>query len=559
MGILVNGFVVTQSLEDSGEKQMSFDTMPLKPFETMYELISILESYPTESPAFRWRVGKIDHMKTFGEFVRDVKTLARYIHVNYDQDSKIALLGANSYEIVVSICAITYATRIAVSIDPRLDEAEVGRLLEIAPVDAIFYDPDAKASPEDLSKYVDDPERVHPFVAAEGSSRKSVQALLTEEVLEHTGDMPIPQPDTPYGIYFTSGTSARPKACLLNHQNIATAVLNGSDVTLIPLNSNILSFLPFNHVLQQIAGTLSVLHFCSCVCINSDLRHLVRDFQLYKPHYIAAVPLVVENFYRRIQVELKKNKFKHFMFKRLLTVSELLRKVNIDIRKKAFSAIHQNFGGNFYGMVVGSAACNPEQLKFFDQVGLSIQEGYGMTECPVITVNTDTYRRIGSVGNVYDVINIDIKLVDEEIWIKGPGVMPGYYKDEENNREYFSDGWFKTGDLGHIDDDGYLFIKGRKKNVIILSNGENVSPEELEAVYSNIAGIDEIIVFGEDKIIVAEIYTEGITEEEKGEVEERIREVNTTLPTYRRARRVIWRDEPFKRNNNQKIIREAYD
>lgn len=537
---------------------MSFKTMPLKPFETMYELISILETYPADSPSFRWRVGDTDHMRTFGDFVRDVKSLANYIHVNFPQDSKIALLGANSYEIVVSICAITYACRIAVSMDPRLDGKEVGKLLELSPVAAIFYDQDAKASQEDLSKYVEDPEQVLPFVPLEGSSQNSVRALLSLETPPQE-DLPVPTPETPYGIYFTSGTSARPKACLLNHQNIATAILNGSTVTLIPLNSNILSFLPFNHVLQQIAGTLSVLHFCSCVCINRDLRYLVRDFKLYKPYYIAAVPLLVENFYRRIQVELKKNKTKHFMFKRLLNVSDALLKVKIDIRKKAFSTIHQTFGGNFYGMVVGSAACNPEQIRFFEKIGLRIQEGYGMTECPVITVNTDTYRRIGSVGNVHDAINIDIKLVDEEIWIKGPGVMPGYYNDDENNREYYSDGWFKTGDLGFIDDDGYLFIKGRKKNVIILTNGENVSPEELEAVYSNIEGIDEIIVYGEEKVIVAEIYTEGITEEEKAEVVNRIKEVNKNLPTYRRARRVEWRDEPFTRNNNQKIIREAYD
>lgn len=537
---------------------MSFETMPLKPFETMHELLTLLETYPEASPAFRWRVGNTDHMRTFGDFIRDVKSLAHYIHAHYSQDSKIALLGANSYEIVVSICAITYTCRVAVSMDPRLDEAEVGKLLALCPVDAIFFDTDAKASYKDLTKYIEDPTRVLPFIPQDGSSTGSVRDLLALDT-PLTADLPVPQADTPYGIYFTSGTSARPKACLLTHQNIATAVLNGSKVTLIPLNSNILSFLPFNHVLQQIAGTLSVLHFCSCMCINRDLKYLVRDFKLYKPYYIAAVPLLVENFYRRIQVELKKDKTKNFMFKRLLTLSDFLLKFKIDIRKKAFRTIHETFGGNFYGMVVGSAACNPEQIKFFEKIGIRIQEGYGMTECPVITVNTDTYRRIGSVGNVNDTVNIDVKLEDEEIWIKGPGVMPGYYNDAESNQEHYTDGWFMTGDLGHIDADGYLFIKGRKKNLIILSNGENVSPEELEAVYSRIEGIDDVIVYGEEKIIVAEIYTEGITEEEKAEVIKRIKEVNKTLPTYRRARSVVWREEPFIRNNNQKIIRQAYD
>lgn len=537
---------------------MSFETMPLKPFETMHEFIAILETYPAASPAFRWRVGETDHMKSFGEFLHDVKSLAIYIHTNFPQDSKIALLGANSYEIVVSICAITYTCRIAVSMDPRLDASEVDKLLKLCPVDAIFYDHDAKATHDDLSQFIHKPEHVMPFIPAKDSKINSVRELLGE-LNADSAQLPVPKPDTPYGIYFTSGTSARPKTCLLTHQNVATAVLNGSKVTLIPLNSNILSFLPFNHVLQQIAGTLSVLHFCSCVCINRDLKYLVRDFKLYKPYYIAAVPLLVENFYRRIQVELKKNKTKHFMFKRLLSLSDFLLKFNIDIRKKAFSTIHQTFGGNFYGMVVGSAACNPEQIKFFERIGIRIQEGYGMTECPVITVNTDTYRRMGSVGNVHDTLNIEVKLVDDEIRIKGPGVMPRYYNDDENNRKYYSDGWFMTGDLGHIDEDGYLFIKGRKKNLIILSNGENVSPEELEAVYSNIEGIDSIIVYGEDKIIVAEIYTEGISDQGKAEVVKQIKKVNQTLPTYRRARRVVWREEPFVRNNNQKIIRKAYD
>lgn len=286
------------------------------------------------------------------------------------------------------------------------------------------------------------------------------------------------------------------------------------------------------------------------ICISSGLKYVQKEFIEYKPTVIFVVPLFVETLYKRIEATVK-NQGNELKFKFAVMFSNLMRMLGIDITDMLFGKIKKAFGGSLKIIMCGGAPLEEELIKKYRNIGINLFQGYGLTECsPLLTVNFDYYHRPNSVGKV--VCGNNIKIVDGEIWAKGASVSSGYYNDQDETKNNFEGGWFKTGDLGYVDKDNFVFISGRKKNLIILSNGENVSAEEIEKMIYTIPNVTEVIVRGQDNRIVAEIYSESGN---FNLIKTQISELNKKLQSYKQIDDVVFRETPFARTTTKKIIR----
>jgi long-chain acyl-CoA synthetase len=360
---------------------------------------------------------------------------------------------------------------------------------------------------------------------------------------------------------------------MLSEHNLVSCVYYGLQVSTV--YDRCLSVLPYHHTYEAVAGLLVSIHHHSTICINDNLKSILKNLQLYKPDYIYLVPAFVEIFYKKIQSNIQQ-KGKEKLFNIMIKISNGLRKVGIDLRKKIFKSVHEAFGGNIKKIVSGGAPLIPELGVFFDNIGISLVNGYGITECsPLVSANMDDFNDPTTVGVVLPCCDIIIENKDEdgigEILVKGDIVMMGYYKNVKLTEEVLKDGWFKTGDYGKLNDKSQLLITGRKKNLIVLRNGKNVFPEEIECYIKQIPYIQEVVVRGikDDKGsetgLLAEVYlneeklTElGINKEEKGletKIRKDILEKTEELPTYKKIEKVSIRENEFEKTTTNKIKR----
>lgn len=359
-------------------------------------------------------------------------------------------------------------------------------------------------------------------------------------------------------IMFTSGTSGSSKGVMLSHENIAEDI-NGS-CKLFVLKGNTIAVLPFHHAFGLIVAVFMVFNYGYTVYINRSLKAIHRDLQMAKPQTMFLVPLFVETFHKQIWMNAKKEG-KEKLLHRMIKISDFLLKCGIDVRKKMFTSVRNAFGGEMVYIISGGASLGTQYVKEFRSFGIEILNGYGTTECsPCAAVNRNRYHKDGTVGVA--VPGIDVKIsASGEVLIKGPIVMQGYYKDDRATKEVLNDGWYKTGDLGYLDDEGFITLTGRCKNLIILSNGENVSPEELEADFLKYDEVQEVLVYEENGIIIAEIYPDEeyrkkIGDENLQEHFDKIRkEVNSKRPLYKQVGKVKLRESEFEKNTSKKILR----
>ena len=319
--------------------------------------------------------------------------------------------------------------------------------------------------------------------------------------------------------------------------------------------------LPYNHTYESVSDLLVSFHHHSTLCINESLRAILNNLKTYHPDYIYIVPAIAEKFYTRIIKEIEA-KGKKKQFDSAIKLSNGLRKVGIDRRKKIFSFLHEIFGGNLRKIVCGGAPIRAEVGEFFDNIGISLINGYGITECsPAVTCNRPGKCKPGSVGVPMDCCQIKIHNPDDEgvgeIYVKGTNVMLGYYNEPEATAAAFDGEWFKTGDYGYIDSEGFLFIRGREKNLIILSNGKNVSPEELEDKLSRIEYVKEVLVYEENGFITAEMF---LNEEDFPDARQRIKgdidEFNRKMPLFKNIGKYKIRDDEFPKTTTLKIVRK---
>ena len=378
--------------------------------------------------------------------------------------------------------------------------------------------------------------------------------------------------DAVCAILYTSGTTGTSKGVMLSQNNLVTATIDSDYIMAVMEDDVFVSVLPFHHAYEFVCAQFALPNTGATTAINDSIKNVLRNFQKFKPTALVLVPLFVETLHKRIWAEIEK-KGKTKTVKNAIKVSNALRKIGIDRRRVLFKDILAAFGGNLKLIICGGAPLRADLLDDFDAFGIEICEGYGITECaPLISANPVTWRKYHSVG--LKVPHMEVKIDKEnegdetgEILAKGPAVFKGYYKNPEATEAAFTeDGWFRTGDIGYVDKDNFIFITGRKKNVIILSNGKNIFPEELEEYITASNLVSECVVVGRkneagETSIWALVYPdyEVLKDKTKEEIESAIRaeidSVNKKLPVYKHIPNVEIRETEFEKNTTRKIIR----
>ncbi len=377
-------------------------------------------------------------------------------------------------------------------------------------------------------------------------------------------------PEEMCAVLFTSGTTGTSKGVMLTEENIIGATVTCCKMMALDDTATLVSVLPIHHTFAMTCNHLAMANIGGTTFMNTSVKHALRNFAEFKPNTLVLVPLYVETIGKKIWDGIRK-KGKEKQVRALIKVSNGLRKVGIDRRREFFAEILNSLGGNIKYIVCGGAPIDQQYIKDFDDFGITISEGYGITECaPLISVNPFHWRKFGSVG--IPACGMEVKIdsasssEDGEILVKGKNVFIGYFKNEEATREAFTeDGWFRTGDIGHMDEDGFIYITGRKKNVIIASNGKNVYPEELEEYIIKNDKVKEVVVIGrniDSNIVITaiiypdfELYADKSNEEIVADLKKDINTINKTLPVYKQIREVEIRDTEFEKTTTRKIKR----
>lgn len=503
-----------------------------------------------DAVAFTWLEKKQIKEKTYSEFVSDINALGTYFYYNGFKKARIAVIGENSYEWILTYFATVIGGNVIVPVDRDLKADAIINVLKDSGAKLLVYSDAYNGIIDDIRKRagvkVINRNEIESLIA-EGNAllQKGKNKYISIEADEHEMST----------IIYTSGTTGKPKGVMLCQYGILQSAYAAAQN--VKVHGPSMLVLPIHHTYGFTAGVIAVFFFEVPIIINGGLRTFVSDMQLFHPENMFVVPMFVESMYKKVMKTVEDKKLTT-AFKALRKTSNALRKFGIDGRKKIFKSVHEAFGGNLKIVISGGASLDPLYCKYFDEFGITLLNGYGITECsPVVAVNcnngTDP-NKVGSIGKVLDCNDVKIINEDEngcgEICIKGSNVMLGYYNNKQATAESFDGEWFKTGDLGYLDEDNYLYMSGRQKNLIILDNGKNIYPEELEELILRIPDAIEAIVYSENDVITAEIYTEN-----PAAVQLAIRELNKTLPIYKHIIGLKFRTVEFEKTTTKKIKR----
>lgn len=516
--------------------------------KTLKDLLDYCAETNPERTAFRYSVRKKEYCWTYAEFRNHVNAVSAWLLFSGKTGRHIAVLGENSYEWILIHFAATCSKNVIVPIDRNLSAAEVDDLLKGSECSVLF-----------CSDQYDDIARQLTVSDLETIMMSQTERLIHEgEVLisEHKVDSSLckPEKDDLASIVFTSGTTGKSKGVMLTHGNFA-ADTYGSCCN-VQLKGDGLLVLPLHHTFGIVAGVFSPMLQGCPICINHSLKNISRDIQKYQPQHMFIVPLIAEQFNQRIWNSVKEQG-KDKTLRKLLRVSNFLLKFGMDLRYRLYKEIHDAFGGNLRLLVSGGAPIDENIVKSLRSFGFTVLNGYGITECgPVVAVNRNHFIVPESVGLPL-VCNI-VKISDDgEILVRGENIMQGYYHMDQETKEAFQEGWFRTGDLGQIDKQGALHITGRIKNLIILKNGENIPAETLETELMKIPEIKEVIVYGKDDVITAEVYPDPSFGNSEQRIRDAIAVINRELPQNRNIADLIMRGEPFPKTTTLKIKRDG--
>ena len=511
---------------------------PVSPTRTIPALLDRCEAQYGPVDLFRWREREEIRSLTYARFAQETRALAADIDARVPARAHIAIVGENSYQWLLCWFATLCAGCVAVPLDPQLPTADLLALLEKSGAALLFY----AAGYEDAA-------------AAFGQAVPMRDAPVLLAPYEGAAGWPCAvQPDDLGMIVYTSGTTGEPKGVMLSHWNFLTSILSGGRRVGLAGQST-LAVLPFHHTLGLGPGLLAHLPGGSTVGICGGIRHLMKDLAVFHPEHMVVVPLLAEGMYRKIWDTARKEK-KDKLLRAMLGLSGALLKVGIDLRRRLFKSVLAAFGDELKGILCAGAPVAEECVSGFPCFGVMVLTGYGTTECaPAVTMHGWERQKAHSVGPVLDCNEVRIA-EDGEILVKGDNVFLGYYEDEEATREAFTaDGWYKTGDLGYLDGDNFLYITGRKKNLIILSNGKNVSPEGLEQKLLEIPFIKEALVYESGGEIAAELYLDPEAPQAAAGLEEALLALNRLLPAYQRITKTVLRDTEFPKTTTKKIKR----
>ena len=518
--------------------------------------------------------------KTYADTINDVKAISTAILNNNKKISRIALIGSNRYEWVISYFGVTTAGLVIAPMDKLLPEKEIKSLIKRSDVEAVIFEKKYADIFKEL--LADETNKLSTLICMDDIEDNEIQKLselikegnkLLKEGNKQYDDVKIDDNEMSI-MLFTSGTTDLAKIVMLSQKNICSNIYAyQAHFKMLPTDT-LLSFLPIHHTFESSITILYGFYSGACVAFCDGLRHIQENLKEYEVSIFVAVPLVLETMYKKINkgiADQGKTKLRNTMVK----VSNGLLKCHIDVRKKLFKAINDNFGGKLRIILYGAASLDKDTVIGFDNFGINSIQGYGLTETsPVLVAEGETKHRPGSCG--YPLDNVEIKILNPdkqgigEIVAKGPNIMLGYYNDEKKTEEAFEDGWFKTGDYGYIDKDGFLFITGRKKDIIVLRNGKNVYPQELEFLINKLPYVAESMVFSRessktDTVLAAKIvYDKETIQKAFGEKEEKdyekliwkdIKEINKTLPTFKHIKQITITDEPMSKTTTQKVKR----
>ncbi len=548
----------------------------VKKFKDFKDMIAQRVAEHPDKPAFRFTVNKEDRTVTYKEHQENMNALGTAIANAGFHGKHIAMVGENCYEWALCQITILASDNVYVPIDKELPMTDLLNVINHSDASLVFCTGSfAKSLSENRDK-IPAVEKIYVFRPKD----ELPEGLYDAQEFMEEGRKLFLAGDTSYSaqepedlglgeLVYTSGTTGAPKGVMLSRHNLWASVYYGlMEMKVFDVG---LSVLPYNHTYESTCDLLVSQHWGSTICINENLKTVADNLKKYKPEYVMLVPLFVETFYKKIWKTLEKSG-KADLVRNMMKVSNGLRKVGIDLRHKLFKQILEVFGGNMIMIVCGGAPIRPEIAAFFDAIGISLINGYGITECsPLLSCNRQFYNNFRSVGVPLPCVQVRIEDPNEdgegEIVVKGDIVMMGYYKNEKATDEVLSeDGWFATGDYGKMVND-QLFITGRKKNLIVLKNGKNVYPEEVEDYIAGVDGVEELMVYsnidenGDEVSLCAEIFpaedfAKGKSEEEMLKYfKTKCREVCASLPSYKQIANVVIRKEEFPHTTSRKIKR----
>ncbi len=574
---------VVDMLNNSTDKYVVYkESRPIADLKHMLE--TSVQAYG-DNVAFMQKFHKEEPYKsiTYKEAFETVNALGTALINAGLKDKRIAVIGENCYQWATGYLAVICGTGVVVPLDKELGASELGQLIKESQASAVMF----------TEKYTD----IFKEIKENGDSQLEILIKLNgdkqeENILTWSGliaegkkllekgdrrfiDAEI-DPDAMSELLFTSGTTGIAKGVMLSHKNICFDLMIAPTILRVHTWDIFFSVLPIHHTYEGTAGFLMPLYKGAAIAYCEGLKHIVKNLSEVRPTMFLGVPALFETLYKTIMKNIRKQG-KEGLVKKVMALNKVTKKVGLDLNKKLLKDILKVFGGRMRVLISGGAAIDPAILQFFNDLGFIAVQGYGLSECaPMGALNPDQhkYMRNASVGHILP--GMDVKIVDKdedgigEICLKGDNVMLGYYNNPEETAKVIKDGWFYTGDQGYIDDEKFIYITGRKKNVIIASNGKNVFPEELEYLLSKIPYVTESMVWGAEEkgdiVIVAAIRpdmeeVEAVLGKDCDEeavkklLWDEVDKINAELPMFKKIRKIAVRNEEFEKNTSKKIKR----
>ena len=526
----------------------------------------------------------------YKEYRSDVISLGTalndYLHI---KDSRVVIIGENTYHWYISYMALLCGSGLAVPVDKELPENEIINVINRSKATAVIFSPKKK---ELIKKVMESKQTDIKYFIEMYSDEELKKNTVGLNYLIKQGNILINNGNNSYMdieidpeefkvLLFTSGTTSKAKGVMLCNRNLAENINAVSAYVKLGTNDRLLSILPLHHTYESTIGYLLPLANGASISVCQGLRHIVPDLKETKPTALLTVPLLVENLYKKINENIKKSK-KDGLVNSMIHITNGLKNVGIDVKRKVFNEIYENLGGNIRIIVSAAAPIDAKIGKWVEDIGITFLQGYGLTEtAPIAALTPEIKTKVGSAGK--PVICADIKIDNPnekgegEILIKSETLMLGYYEDEEATKEAIIDGYFHSGDIGYLDDEGFLFITGRCKNVIVTQNGKNIYPEEIELMLGNIPEIKESMVYGKQEeekkndkelIITARVipnyeeiektHGKNLTDEQIREIIwNKIKEVNRKLTSYKAIKKLEIKQDEFEKTTTMKIKRFA--
>ncbi len=497
------------------------------------------------------------------------------------KNKRIAVIGENRYEWEIAYLSIVCGVGIVVPLDKALPENELKNLVQKSEIEAIFCS----------GKYTKILEKIKnskigklKYIISMDLDTKEGEIYSQKELIQ-IGNKWMEKGEQEYKniqinpkemsiMLFTSGTTSQPKIVALSHENICTNLMDLASVLDVNSQDVFLSVLPIHHVFECTVGFLFALYQGAQTVFCDGIRHLVENLKEYQVSVLACVPAIYERVFKIIKNSMEKQG----KLMQILEDEEKYKNCSWEEKKAVFQSIHNMLGGNIKLLLSGAAALDKEIEAKYRKLGFNMVQGYGLTETsPVVAVGTNECYKLGSVGKVLP--SVEAKIENEnhegigELLVKGKSIMLGYFENDEENKKAIVNGWFHTGDLARIDEEGYVFICGRKKNVIVLKNGKNIYPEEIEQLINKIEGVEESLIFGKqknedkedikvfvkivyNKKTMQQIYQVENEEEIYSILAKKVKKVNQFLPKYKMIRGIIITEEPLIKTSTNKIKRQ---